>query len=365
MGSVAEALEPERPTAAADTSAAKQAPRARQASPDRDAADIPVAGPPVPIAAGLPTLPGLSEPVLPPFPGRMHDVGGYQLFVRRTQSPTTAEPALYVHGLGGASTNWTDVMYLLAQRLDGMAVDLPGFGHSEPPAGRDYSLATHVDAVIALLEATNRGPVHLVGNSLGGAVSTRVAAARPDLVRTLTLISPAMPTLRPQRRTDPQLALLLIPSIAEMAVRWLAGVPVDQRSRAVIELCYHRPELVHAERIREAVEEFRRREGLEWTHEALIRSLRGLIGTYLLDHGERSLWRAATRVTAPTLLIWGRYDRLVSVRLARRAERAFRHSRLIVIEDGGHVSQLEHPEVVASAVLELLDGQPPYPAAAS
>src|SRR5919107_1400408 len=108
------------------------------------------------------------------------------------------EPAVMVHGLGGAATNWTDLMGQLEDRLHSLAPDLPGFGWSPPPPHDDYSLRAHVAAVIALLEATGRGPVHLLGNSLGGTVTLVVAATRPDLVRTLTLVSPALPVLRPR-----------------------------------------------------------------------------------------------------------------------------------------------------------------------
>ncbi len=98
-------------------------------------------------------------------------------------------PALYVHGLGGSSQNWSALMPLLSDVVDGEAVDLPGFGDSPPPDDGDYSVTGHARAVIRLLDAEERGPVHLFGNSLGGAVATRVAAVRPDLVRTLTLVS--------------------------------------------------------------------------------------------------------------------------------------------------------------------------------
>src|SRR5258706_15241110 len=82
--------------------------------------------------------------------------------------------------------------------LAGEALDLPGFGHSPPPPDGDYSLDARVRAVIALIEERGNRPVHLIGNSLGGAVSTRIAARRPDLVRSLTLISPPLPDLRPR-----------------------------------------------------------------------------------------------------------------------------------------------------------------------
>ena len=58
---------------------------------------------------------------------------GSVTYVRDTPATAAgAEPALYVHGLGGSSQNWTDLAGLLADRLDGQAIDLPGFGRSEP-----------------------------------------------------------------------------------------------------------------------------------------------------------------------------------------------------------------------------------------
>ena len=97
--------------------------------------------------------------------------------------------------------------------MDGEALDLPGFGDSPPPDDGDYSVTGHARAVIRYLDASGRGPVHLFGNSLGGAVSTRVAAVRPDLVRTLTLVSPALPEIRVQRTAVPT-ALLALPGVA-------------------------------------------------------------------------------------------------------------------------------------------------------
>ena len=108
-------------------------------------------------------------------------------------------PALYVHGLGGSSQNWSALMPLLDGLVDSEALDLPGFGDSPPPDDGNYSVTGHARAVIRYLDSAGSGPVHLFGNSLGGAIATRVAALRPDLVRTLTLVSPALPELRVQR----------------------------------------------------------------------------------------------------------------------------------------------------------------------
>lgn len=289
----------------------------------------------------------LRERVVPPWPGTQVD----GLFVRRAPGPAGAEPALFVHGLGGASTNWTDLMALLAHRVDGAAVDLPGFGRSAPAAR--YALDTHVRAVVQLLERGD-GPAHLLGNSLGGAVSTRVAATRPDLVRTLTLVSPALPVRRPGRGGDPRLPLLLVPGLSLLASRALARRPAEQRARAVLELCFADPSRVPEERLREATEEIVRRSGLTWSEDAFSRSLRGLVASYL-QVGPQSLWRQAARVAAPTLVVWGAQDRLVPVALAPRAAATIPDARLLVLPGVGHVAQMEEPETVARAVLGLLD----------
>lgn len=156
---------------------------------------------------------------------------GLELAVR-SRPPLSAglPPALFVHGLGGSSQNWSDLMARLAGTVDGEALDLPGFGWSPPPADRDYSVTAFARAVIRHLDAAGRGPVHLFGNSLGGAVSTRVAAVRPDLVRTLTLVSPALPELRVQRSAVPT-ALLAVPGVAALFNRLTQGLSAEQRTR--------------------------------------------------------------------------------------------------------------------------------------
>ena len=292
----------------------------------------------------LPTWDG----VLPVWPG--DDEGG--VFVRRARG--TGAPAVFVHGLGGASTNWTDLMGLLRGHVDGCALDLPGFGQSAPPADGRYRLGTHVRAVVRLLERQGRGPVHLFGNSLGGAVSTRVAALRPDLVTTLTLISPALPALAPRRGSDPRLPLLLLPGLSGVVDRAMAKRTPQQRADAVIALCYAHPEAVPAERRVEAVEEVVRRTGQGHATDAFTGSLRGLVGSFV-QRGPRNLWQQARQVQAPTLLVWGQQDRLVDVSLAPRARTAFPRSRLLVLPEVGHVAQLEQPETVARAFLGLLE----------
>ena len=295
----------------------------------------------------------LSERPLPEHAGVRPVWPGSQvgdLFVRR--GPGGREPGLFVHGLGGSATNWTDLMGLLDGVVDSEAVDLPGFGWS-PPARRS-TVGAHARAVIGHLERSGRGPVHLFGNSLGGAVSTRVAADRPDLVRTLTLVSPALPNLRRTKGSDPRLPLLLLPGLARLAERRLAARTPEQRARGVLELCYGDPSTIPPQRMAEAVREMARRGALPHAQDAFTSSLRGLIRSYLA-RGERSPWAAAARVQAPTLLVWGDRDRLVDVAIAPRAARTYPDVRLLVLPGVGHVAQMERPETVARAFLGMLE----------
>jgi pimeloyl-ACP methyl ester carboxylesterase len=278
---------------------------------------------------------------------------GITLTVRsRTPGREGLPPALYVHGLGGSSQNWSALMPLLDDVLDNEAVDLPGFGDSPPPDDGNYSITAHARAVIRYLDASGRGPVHLFGNSLGGAVVTRVAAVRPDLVRTLTLVSPALPEIRVQRTAVPT-GLLALPGVVPLFTRISRDWTAEQRVRGVLALCYGDPGRVPEESIRHAVEEMERRQRLPYFWDAMARSARGIVNAYTVG-GQHGLWRQAGRVLAPTLLIYGGRDKLVGHRMAQRAACAFRDSRLLTLPDAGHVAMMEYPGTVATVFRELL-----------
>jgi pimeloyl-ACP methyl ester carboxylesterase len=284
-------------------------------------------------------------------------VDGAVTYVRETPATTAyAEPAVYIHGLGGSSANWTDLAGLLAHRLSSQAIDLPGFGRSDP--ARNYSIPALARHVIRWIEYADRGPVHLFGNSLGGAVVVRVAGTRPDLVRTLTLISPAMPFLDPRRSEHGRLLpLLMIPRVDRLAQRRMQAIEPDVMARQIVEVCFADPTRIAEQRLAEAVEEVRLRYTAPWFADAYVRTLRGLVGSFLRAYlpGSGSLWRTAAQIAAPTLVIGGELDRLVDTRVAAQVARTVRDSRLLMLEGVGHVAQMEVPETVARAVVALLD----------
>jgi pimeloyl-ACP methyl ester carboxylesterase len=303
--------------------------------------------------SSLPSLDG----VIAPWPGQTHWLDGSMTFVRHTPATSAdAQPALYVHGLGGSSLNWTDLSHLLADRLDGEAIDLPGFGQSDP--ARRYTIPTMADRVIRWIEQSGRGPVHLFGNSLGGAITVRVAGTRPDLVRTLTLISPAMPFFDPRRSVQSRfLPLLLLPKIERLAARRLATVAPEVVAAEAIAACWAEPDRIHPQRLAEAIEEAKRRTDAPWFFDAYLRSLRGLVGSFLRSWipGENSQWRVAAKITAPTLVMTGRQDRLVDIRVSPAVAKLIPDSRLLILDQVGHVAQMERPELVARAVAAMLD----------
>lgn len=309
---------------------------------------------PVPLAD--PTLLPVLDPAQAPWPGVEQTFGGVTLHVRRTEGPGPDAPTVvFVHGLGGSSTNWSDLAGQLAVRMNGVALDLPGFGRSRPLPTSDYSLAAHTDAVLCFL--AGRGErVHLVGNSMGGAIALAVAARRPELVRTLTLVSPAVPDLRvdPKRLSDPRLVLALLPVVGKRARAQLATLTPRERAEQLMKLCLGDPSQVVEGRMVLLEAEYAERATLPWSGEALNRSFLGLVAAWLTG-GSRSMWAVARRVAAPSLVVWGELDRLVSVRKAARTAAALERGRLLVLPGVGHIAQMEQPATVARAMLGMVD----------
>jgi len=287
------------------------------------------------------------------WPGETVTVGAQQIHVRTTLGPDGVTPAVYVHGLGGSATNWTDLAGVLAPLMPGYAIDLPGFGLSEPPVDGDYSLGGCARLVIAYLE--QRGPAHLFGNSMGGAVALMVTAQRPDLVETLTVVSPAVPDLRPNPRrvSDVRLPLAFLPVIGPRVREQLANTTAEQRAEQMIRLCFADPDAVPEQKIAAAVHEAGQRSGQSWATQALDKSFRAILQAWVTLPG-RSLWSIAAQVKVPTLVVWGTADRLVSVDRAARLVSTIKCSRLVVFNRVGHVAQMEKPMAVGRAVAAML-----------
>lgn len=300
----------------------------------------------------LGTIPALEAT---PPPGRFLIVDGRGLYVRRTEtSPSAGPDAWYLHGLAASSTNWTSLAGALTPRATGYLVDLPAHGRSDPPPRGRYRLTDVADLLATAIATNSPGPVHLVGNSLGGMVAVLLAARHPALIATLTLISPAVPDLRltRDRGADPRLALLLLPGTTRIANQRMTRLSPGERARGMAQLCFGDASAITTAQYDAAAADLAWRSELPWVNAGVLNSLRALMRSYPRV-GSATFRRLAASITAPTLVIWGTRDRLVDPRLAAPTAAAFPQGELLVLPGLGHAAQMEDPRTTARALAAL------------
>jgi len=272
-----------------------------------------------------------------------------------------APPVVLVHGLGASTLSWELVAGDLAEALGTtvVAVDLPGFGRTRC-TDRPASLGAHRAVVRAVL--ADRGPAVLVGNSMGGAVSTAVAARRPELVAGLVLVNAAYP--RPSANFDQLLhtaryAALTLPMVAAPIVRARALRMGPER------LVDTTLELVLADRDRMDPALRARLVALATERTAYPEAARSYTdsGGSLFRYLASGMRADLGAVRAPTLVIHGRRDRLVPVSFARAAARRRDDWRYVELADCGHTPQLELPTRFVEVVTRWVDRELPAPAA--
>ncbi len=291
--------------------------------------------------------------LLPAPPAEEIWLADRMLTVRRVADGGT--PTVMIHGLGGSSLNWTDLALELRGRLDTWAVDLPGFGASPPPRDGDYTPAGAARAVLELITEAIGRPVHIFGNSMGGAIAVQLAARAPQWVRSMTLVSPALPGGKIMK-TNAHLPVIAVPGVGERVLRRYLKVSPELRAKATIDMCFGDSSRMHPERMAEAVAEVTRRDGLPYTGDAFVQSTRGLLAT-MLDRGAQRPAELMKRIECPVLLVYGRKDQLVDPMSGYKIASHLPNARVVVIPDSGHVAQMEHPELVAGAWRDLIGGR--------
>jgi pimeloyl-ACP methyl ester carboxylesterase len=260
-----------------------------------------------------------------------------------------------VHGLGGSLLNWLSVAPGLAERGRVLAVDLVGFGKT-PREGRSAGVRANRLLLSRFLAETTSGPVVLIGNSMGGAISMLQAALEPALAAGLVLTSPALPWGR-GGRPDPVVAAAFaayqIPGVGERFLRERARRMGPERLVAeTLQLCCVDASRVDPAVVKLMVEAATDRQEVPDAIPAFLEAARSLLG---LSRRMRFGREVMDRVQCPVLLIHGRHDRLVRVQLAVAAAERRPEWRLAILEDAGHVSQLEAPDRWLAEVLDWLD----------
>jgi pimeloyl-ACP methyl ester carboxylesterase len=283
----------------------------------------------------------------------MLNVGGP---VRVTDYGGEGSLLLLIHGLGGSTENWDVVGSDLSESGHAVAVDLIGFGESEP-GDRRPSVEDNARLVSEVIYLLGYEDATLIGNSMGGLISIIAAAEHSDRVERIVLVNPALPV---SRRHPPDLEVLtkllgpLVPGIGVPAFKaYRAAHSPEEETTETLRMITADPSTVSDLAKERLTEANRRRRGHDWVIPAFLEADRSIARYVLRPRRYRKLIH---RIGAPTLLIHGAADRLVSVDSARWAAAERPCWKYVEMENVGHVPMLEVPDLFVSTVSEWLDG---------
>jgi pimeloyl-ACP methyl ester carboxylesterase len=278
---------------------------------------------------GMFRLPSGRPPLL-----RIHDVRLEYGLEISTLTMGHGPDVLLLHGLGGTKSSFFDTAAALSRSYRVHALDLPGFGGSSKPALARYGAPFFARAVLGVMDALQVERAHLVGNSMGGRAALEVALRRPERVRGLGLLCPALAYVRRGyqpivRLVRPELALLPH-SLGRRRIEdqfWSMFADRDQVDPSVADI---------------AVDEFERIYRTAGARLAFLASARSI---YLEPpFGRGGLFPRLAELEPPALFVWSSHDRLAPAGFRRHVERWLPSAEQIVLEDCGHVPQVERPE---------------------
>lgn len=249
---------------------------------------------------------------------------------------------LLIHGIGGSSDCWRNVVHKLAKRHRVIAVDLLGHGESDKPRG-DYSLGAFAVWLRDFLDALCIREVTVVGHSFGGGVALQFAHQHKEYCRRLVLISSG--GLGPD--LGRLLRMLSLPG-AEIALQVLASRPAVEVGKAL-----RKRALASGRDVTRYSETLKGQAALSNRHSraAFLRTLRSVV-----DHrGQAVCALDRLRADLPTLIIFGDEDRCIPVAHAHSVHGAIPGSELHVIPGVGHQPQVQCPDLVAQLVSDFAD----------
>jgi len=242
------------------------------------------------------------------------------------------ETVVFAHGLLWSGRMFDAQVAELADRFRCVTFDFRGQGQSEVTEG-GYDMDTLSDDVAALIEALGCAPCHFVGLSMGGFIGMRLAARRPELVRSLVLM---------ETSADPEPAEN-VPRYRLLGgvVRLLGTLGMRLVMPRVMRIMFGRTFL--EDPAREAERRLWRERGMANRRRGIVRALDGVIE-------RKPVYDELGKIAVPTLVMVGDEDVATVPAKAERLHAAIRGSRLVVIPGAGHTSSVEQPEVVNAAL---------------
>jgi pimeloyl-ACP methyl ester carboxylesterase len=252
---------------------------------------------------------------------------------------------VFVHGLSGSWQNWLENLPHFAREHRVIALDLPGFGASPMPPW-PVSIERYGRLLHDVCAALEVGDCAAVGNSMGGFISAEAAIKEPDRFERLVLVSAAGVSHARMRREPAEAAGRLAVAAAPLILKLQDG---GLRRPAIREWAFgmlvHYPRRLRAELLWEFFHNGAGRPGF-------LPAIGALIGYDILDR--------LTEVEVPTLIVWGRDDRIVPAEDALEYGARLSNSRTVILERTGHVPMAERP-VRFNRLLETFLAESPAP----
>jgi pimeloyl-ACP methyl ester carboxylesterase len=252
-------------------------------------------------------------------------VGSTVNYVEMGQGP----PVLLVHGLSGAWQNWLETIPHFARTHRVVALDLPGFGSSEMPSW-DISISAYGRFLRDFCERVGIGRCSLIGNSMGGFIATEVAITEPERVDDLVLVSAAGITWARARREPAAMIARVGRAAAPVATRFhMSWIKRPGLRKGAFQGVFHDPNRLRREMLWENIVPALQSPGY---YDAMTT----LWGYDIRDRLEE--------IGVPTLIVWGRNDRVVPVPAALSyKKRIGDNAELVIFDECGHVPQIERP----------------------
>jgi pimeloyl-ACP methyl ester carboxylesterase len=258
------------------------------------------------------------------------EVFGFKINYLEAGSPE--KPAvILLHGLGSSYQAWQFNVAALAGDYHVIAPDQIGFGRSDKPLLK-YTVSTYVDFLDKFMSELKIEKATLIGNSMGGWISALTAIKYPQRVERLILVDAAGIK---SANIDPKLI-------------WKLNFSSRDEVREMLKLSFYNQALFASDA---AIDEALKRgltSGDGYTVSSLIESI-------IRDDGDFLNTRLGA-IKQPTLIIWGKYDRLVPLSDAETFKAAIAGSRLVVIDKAAHLPQIEAAQEFNKTVLEFLKG---------
>ena len=252
-------------------------------------------------------------------------------------------PVIFIHGLSGCWQNWLEQIPLFARDHRVIAVDLPGFGHSDMPV-EPISISGYADSIDELMEKLDIDAARIVGNSMGGFIGAEMAIEHPARIERLVLVAAAglsIESIRTKRTKGVRHRAenIIFFSLAHVVSR-SHQVALRPRLRAALLMTV----AAHPARLPGPLAA---QQVLGSGKPGFSDALEAMCRYPLRDRLEK--------IACPTLVLWGDKDILVPVKDASVFEELIPDSRKIIYTDTGHVSMMERPARFNSDVKAFLD----------